>query len=184
MSVVLVAPLPLAEFNAAAESDAHGVLGSCLDIDRWVLEVDAGRPYADWESLRAKASASADAITWDEVAGALARHPRIGERATGGGTAASFSRDEQSASASEDAELAAALEAGNRAYEERFGRVFLIRAAGRDRRQILDELHRRLQLDPAREMATVASELRDIALFRIPKLFDRPAPQPEPDPTT
>jgi 2-oxo-4-hydroxy-4-carboxy-5-ureidoimidazoline decarboxylase len=80
---VVVAPLSLTEFNAAAESDAHGVLGSCLDIERWVLEVDAGRPYADWESLRATASASAGAITWDEVAGALARHPRIGERAGG-----------------------------------------------------------------------------------------------------
>lgn len=83
MSAVVVAPLSLTEFNAAAESDAHGGLGSCLDIERWVLEVDAGRAYADWESLRATASASAEAITWDEGAGALARHPRIGERAGG-----------------------------------------------------------------------------------------------------
>ena len=79
LSAAVVAPLTLAQFNAIAAAEAHALLGSCLDIERWVLEVDAGRPYPDWESLRARASASAEAITWDEVAGALARHPRIGE---------------------------------------------------------------------------------------------------------
>lgn len=167
-----------------SESELREGLMACLAVPRWVDEIMAGSPYPSLLELLDAAAAAANPLTVPEIDQALASHPRIGERATGGGTAASFSRDEQSASASEDAELAAALEAGNRAYEERFGRVFLIRAAGRDRRQILDELHRRLQLDPAREMATVASELRDIALFRIPKLFDRPAPQPEPDPTT
>ena len=36
--------------------------------------------------------------------------------------------------------VTAAIAAGNAAYEERFGRVFLIRAAGRSPEQILAEL--------------------------------------------
>ena len=40
---------------------------------------------------------------------------------------------------------------GNRAYEERFDRVFLIRAAGRDADEILAELERRLGNDDATE---------------------------------
>ena len=60
---------------------------------------------------------------------------------------------------------------GNRAYEEKFGRVFLIRAAGRSRAEILAELRRRLELDPDAELEQVAAELRDIALLRIPQLF-------------
>jgi 2-oxo-4-hydroxy-4-carboxy-5-ureidoimidazoline decarboxylase len=70
-----------------------------------------------------------------------------------------------------DAELAAAIADGNRRYEERFDRVFLVRAAGRSRRQILDELNRRLQLDDASERAIVASELHDITLLRVRNLW-------------
>lgn len=146
----------------------------CLAVPRWVEEVMAGSPYPSLRQLLDAAATAANPLTVVEIDQALASHPRIGERPTGDGAASSFSRDEQSASASEDAELAAALQEGNRAYEERFGRVFLIRAAGRDRRQILAELHRRLEQDPGSEVATVAAELRDIALLRIPKLFDRP----------
>ena len=43
-----------------------------------------------------------------------------------------------------DAAIAAALAEGNRAYEERFGRVFLIRAAGRSAPEILAALTERL----------------------------------------
>ena len=70
-----------------------------------------------------------------------------------------------------DPEQAERLAAGNRAYEERFGRVFLIRAAGRSRAEILAELERRLALDPEEEIGIVGAELRDIALLRIPQLF-------------
>ena len=159
-------------------------LTACLAVPRWVEDIVAGGPYASLIDLLDAAAAAANPLTVAEIDGALALHPRIGERPTGEGAASSFSRDEQSASASADAALATALQEGNRAYEERFGRVFLIRAAGRDRRQILDELHRRLALDPATETATVASELRDIALLRIPKLFASLDARPEPEPAT
>ena len=56
----------------------------------------------------------------------------------------SFSRAEQSGVGSDDADLADRLRNGNRDYEKRFDRVFLIRAAGRSGEQILAELERRL----------------------------------------
>lgn len=170
MSAVVVAPLSLTEFNAAAESDAHGVLGSCLDIERWVLEVDAGRPYADWESLRATASASAGAITWDEVAGALARHPRIGERAGGDPGDVALSASEQAGVAPSDA---AALAAGNAAYERRFGHIYLICATGPSGEQMLTALHERLTHDDAAERLVVMGELRKIAALRLAKAISR-----------
>ncbi|HEU4546677.1 MAG TPA: 2-oxo-4-hydroxy-4-carboxy-5-ureidoimidazoline decarboxylase, partial [Microlunatus sp.] len=98
-------------------------------------------------------------------------HPRIGEKAGGEGAAAELSKAEQSSSASSDPALDQALADGNRAYEEAFGRIFLIRAAGRSRTEILAELNRRLTLDPDTELAVVADELRDIALLRIPQVF-------------
>jgi len=97
----------------------------------------------------------------------MAEHPRIGEKPRGTSRAAGFSRSEQASSDANDADLAAALAEGNRVYEERFDRVFLIRAAGRTRQEILTELHRRVDLDGDTEAAIVGSELRDIALIRL-----------------
>jgi 2-oxo-4-hydroxy-4-carboxy-5-ureidoimidazoline decarboxylase len=60
--------------------------------------------------------------------------------------------------------------AANRQYEARFGRVFLIRAAGRSAADILAELRRRLHNEPADEAAEVATQLREIALLRLEQL--------------
>ena len=75
----------------------------------------------------------AGGLDWDEVAAALAAHPRIGERAAGDSAEAASSRREQSAVTRAGDEVKQALADGNRAYERRFGHVFLIRAAGRGR---------------------------------------------------
>ncbi len=62
------------------------------------------------------------------------------------------------------------LVAGNAAYEERFGRVFLIRAAGRDAEEILAELERRLGNTDEAERAETVDNLRQIALLRLEAL--------------
>ena len=166
MSAAVVVPLTLAQFNAIPAAEAHALLGSCLDIERWVLEVDAGRPYPDWESLRDRASASAEAITWEEVAGALARHPRIGERAGGDAGDVALSASEQSGVALSDG---AALAAGNAAYEDRFGYIYLICATGLSGEQMLAALRERLTHDDQAERLVVMHELRKIAALRLAK---------------
>jgi 2-oxo-4-hydroxy-4-carboxy-5-ureidoimidazoline decarboxylase len=148
-------------------------LTACLHVPRWVEEVVAAGPYRSVEALVAQARESASPLSAAEIDQALADHPRIGERAEGSGQAQRFSQAEQSSSASDDEQLAADLAAGNRAYEEKFDRIFLIRAAGRSRPEILAELRRRLELDADAELAVVGGELRDIALLRIPQIFGR-----------
>ena len=165
-AAVTVTPLTVAEFNVVADDEARKVLDSCLDIERWVLEVAAGRPYANWDSLRDRASESAAAITWDEVAGALARHPRIGERAAGDPGDVALSTSEQSGVAASDAD---ALAAGNAAYEERFGYIYLICATGLSGEQMLAALRERLTHDDAAERLVVMDELRKIAALRLAK---------------
>jgi 2-oxo-4-hydroxy-4-carboxy-5-ureidoimidazoline decarboxylase len=65
----------------------------------------------------------------------------------------------------------AALADGNRRYEERFGHVFLISAAGRTADEILATLRERLHNDPATEVAVAASELRKIARLRLERML-------------
>jgi 2-oxo-4-hydroxy-4-carboxy-5-ureidoimidazoline decarboxylase len=65
----------------------------------------------------------------------------------------------------------AALVVGNLAYEDRFDRIFLIRAAGRSSREILDALNARLVNTPEEELAVVAEQLREIAVLRLEKVI-------------
>ena len=154
-----------------SERELREGLPACLNVPRWIDEVARGGSYASLDDLVDAAGLAATPLSADEVDQALADHPRIGERSAGSGAASSFSAGEQSASASDDPELAARLAEGNRAYEETFGRIFLIRAANRSRPEILAELERRLLLPPEDEVKVVASELRDIALRRIRQVF-------------
>lgn len=146
-------------------------LRACLHVERWVDEVADAAPYHSVDELLAAASDAASTLSPAEVDEALAAHPRIGEKPTGEGAAQRFSRSEQSSADAGDAELAAVIEAGNRAYEERFGRVFLIRAAGRTRAEIFAELSRRMELDDAAELEVVGEQLREITLLRLRAMF-------------
>ena len=99
-----------------------------------------------------------------EIDGALAHHPRIGERPQGESAEAALSRKEQPGV---DADAAAALAAGNKTYEERFDRVYLVRAAGRSAEEILALLQERLGNTPEQELVVVDQQLREIAALRL-----------------
>lgn len=159
----------VAGFNALSPAQARARVGTCLAVPRWVDEVVAARPYRDRPALLARADAAAQRLTDAELDAALSQHPRIGERATTGPEA--FSAREQSGVGSADLGLARRLREGNLAYEKRFGRVFLVRAAGRDGPQILAELHRRLSNDDDAERAETVSNLREIALLRLDEVI-------------
>lgn len=152
-------------FNALGAETARAALTGCLDVPRWVEEVLDGRPYASDDALLARADEAARALTGPEVASALAGHPRIGERA-GAGHNREASAKEQSG-IGEDADLKARLAEANAAYERRFDRVFLIRAAGRSAEEVLGEISRRLTNDDATEEGEVIDNLRQIALLRL-----------------
>ncbi|HEU4347997.1 MAG TPA: 2-oxo-4-hydroxy-4-carboxy-5-ureidoimidazoline decarboxylase, partial [Actinoplanes sp.] len=65
-----------------------------------------------------------------------------------------------------------ALADGNRAYERRFGHVYLVSASGRTADEMLELLHRRLGNDPATEWAVVREELAKINRIRLTKLLE------------
>jgi len=153
------------------DAELHAALTSALGVERWVAEVAADAPYNDLAELLALAHAAATPLSPAEIDEALAHHPRIGEKPVGEGRSQAFSRSEQSSADQDDAALAAAIAEGNARYERRFGRVFLIRAAGRSRAEILSELGRRIELDEPTELAIVGEQLRDIALIRLETMF-------------
>jgi 2-oxo-4-hydroxy-4-carboxy-5-ureidoimidazoline decarboxylase len=157
-------------FNRLSADEARGLLRTCLDVPRWVDELEGGRPYAGWPALRVAAEESAAALTDGELVAALARHPRIGERA-GADHDPQHSEREQAGVDSADDEVARRLAAGNAAYERRFDRVFLIRAAGRPATEILAELDRRLDNDDETERDETVRQLGEIAVLRLESMI-------------
>ena len=81
-----------------------------------------------------------------------------------------WSEGEQAGATAAGADLATALAEGNRRYEERFGHVFLIRAAGRSGEEMLAELERRLGNDPEVELRVAAGQQLEITHLRLQKL--------------
>ncbi len=156
-------------------TDLRAGLRSSLAVPRWVDDVVRAAPFASVAELLQVASEAATPLSASEIDEAITHHPRIGEKPVGDGAAQAFSRSEQAGLGSDDDDLAAAIAAGNIAYEERFGRVFIIRAAGRSRAEILAELERRLELPNSSELEIVGEQLREIALLRIERLCAAPA---------
>lgn len=168
--------MDLATFNALPATDAAAVVRPCADIPAWVDDVVSGRPYPTREALVRRATRAAAHWGEADLKAALVQHPRIGERAKGASSEATMSRKEQGASSSADDATAAAIADGNVAYEKRFGRIFLIRAAGRTGPEILENLTARLRNDETTETLVALNELRQIALLRLDGLIDEENP--------
>jgi 2-oxo-4-hydroxy-4-carboxy-5-ureidoimidazoline decarboxylase len=160
-------------FNELPAVRLEADLRACCAAPSWGAEIVAKRPYRDRSEIVAAADAAARRLTWAEVLTGLSAHPRIGERASGDSKEAAWSRGEQATAerTAGDATGSALIEA-NRAYEERFGHVFLIFASGRTQEEILAAAQERLSNDEETERAIVTDELRKIALLRLERVLD------------
>jgi 2-oxo-4-hydroxy-4-carboxy-5-ureidoimidazoline decarboxylase len=160
-------PSGLTPFNEAPDADAQTALTAVCASPRWVREVAAARPYASLDDLVAHAAKVVLDLDEAELDAAIAAHPRIGAR---GAATSEESRREQSGVADADADVLMDIVDGNRAYEERFGHVYLVRATGRTAEELLALLRERLDNDPETERAVVRRELAEINALRLQRL--------------
>ena len=152
--------MTLASFNASSPAAATAVMMSCCASRRFAHAMADGRPYLSLTAVETAISNVFASLTWDDVLEAMAEHPRIGARASGQSAA------EQSGVTDS---TRAALAAGNAAYEERFGHVFLICATGLSGVQMLNALRERLQNNESSERRVATAELRKITVLRARK---------------
>ena len=152
--------MTLASFNAAPEQEAVAAMLACCASRRFAEAMAAGRPYVSLTAALGAVETVFASLAWPDVLEAMDAHPRIGARVSGESAA------EQSGVADDSR---AALLAGNRAYEERFGHVFLICATGLRGAEMLTALSQRLNNDEASERLVVTTELREITRLRVRK---------------
>ena len=92
--------------------------------------------------------------------------PRIGERST-----SHWSQSEQAAALNAAEEVQQQLAQANRAYEDRFGFIFIVFASSKTPEQMLALLQERMRNTRAQEIENAAGEQRKITRARLEKLL-------------
>jgi 2-oxo-4-hydroxy-4-carboxy-5-ureidoimidazoline decarboxylase len=180
-------------FNELPAGAAQQALLDCCSAPRWAEQMAAGRPYSAAQDAIRRSSAIVATLTVTDLADALAGHPRIGERpdeadgtpsmapyCRSDGTneastrprAAEWSGREQAGVDPGDATTRQALAEANQRYEEQFGHIYLVCAAGRTGQELLAVLRGRLQNEPENEWQVVRAELQKINALRLQQLME------------
>jgi OHCU decarboxylase len=167
----------LARWNFLSVEAAVDEILPCCDSRAWADAVVGRRPLPNEEMLL-KAS--------DEIWGNLAEsdwmeafrsHPRIGQARIGESqrpdpaltqSAAWSEQEQQHVTAADDAAKLKLAE-GNREYERRFNRIFIVCATGKPPAEILEILRRRLENDGHTELREAAEQQRQITQIRLKK---------------
>lgn len=173
----------VAAFNGADGAALRAQLLTITAAPRWAEQLVADRPYADVAALLSRSAEILAGIDEGQVDAALAGHPRIGERAAHGDTDSDAHSDahaarsarEQAGMAAADAEQVRGLAEANAAYKDRFGRIYLVAAAGLSAQQLLDKARARLQNEPGPELDVVRTELATITRTRLSTWLTEPA---------
>ena len=160
--------------NALPAGEAEEALRACCGSPEWARRMAAARPFASEDALLALA----EEVWWEleeaDWLEAFRSHPRIGEREAEAGQTErerGWSAGEQAGAEAADGETRAALAAGNRAYEERFGFIYIVCATGKSAEEMLSILSARLANDPATELRVAAGEQARITAIRLHKLM-------------
>ena len=142
-------------------------LRACCAADAWLRRMRDARPFPSAEAALAQSDDVIAGLAATDIDQALGAHARIGERRTGSSTEDRWSRSEQAGALAVDTDVQTRLAEANRRYEERFGRVFLIRASGRSAEEMLAACEERLGNDDDTELDVVRRELADIVRIRL-----------------
>lgn len=165
----------LKRWNQASADEAVATILPANGSRAWAEAIVARRPLASPQVLFQVSDEvwrAMDENAWQQ---AFDSHPRIGESKAQAATQKSlaWSRGEQ-AGVAPDAATLTELAEGNRAYEEKFGRIFIICATGKSAAEILTALERRLSNDAETELHEAAEQQRQITQLRLRKWLELP----------
>lgn len=164
----------IARLDTLTEAEAEAELRACCGAEAWVAQMAARRPFGDLGQILAAADEVWAALGKSDWMEAFRAHPRIGEARADkeqSAMARQWSHEEQATSGPPSSRIAAALEAGNRAYEERFGHIYIVCATGKTPAEMLAILEERLGNEAEAEARVAAEEQRKITRIRLEKLF-------------
>jgi 2-oxo-4-hydroxy-4-carboxy-5-ureidoimidazoline decarboxylase len=164
----------LSRLNEGSAADSRAELLRCCGSSRWAEGMIARRPFRDREALLAWADEVWRGLEESDWREAFAHHPKVGDadalRARFAATR-QWAAGEQAGVRSATGETLLALADGNRAYEDRFGFIFIVCATGKTAEEMLALLRARLANDPRDEVRVAAGEQARITRIRLEKLL-------------
>jgi 2-oxo-4-hydroxy-4-carboxy-5-ureidoimidazoline decarboxylase len=164
----------LDRLNHLPAANAIDDLLRCCGSRYWANAMAAQRPFASVTAVLNASDAIAEEMDREDWLEAFSHHPKIGDisalRAKFAGTAA-WAQNEQSGTSSASEEVLQGLADGNRAYEEKFGYIFIICATGKSAAEMLAALEQRLHNTPDQELLIAAEQQQQITRLRLCKLL-------------
>lgn len=167
----------LAWLNSLTADEAERELLQCCGSKLWAAKMAEARPYSSLEAVITTAGQIWWSLAESDWLEAFRSHPKIGEQKSADKVseqAQQWSGQEQAGVAAASRETANSLAALNRAYELKFGFIFIICASGKTSAQMLAALRERLLHDVAEELPIAAAEQSKITELRLKKLLNGP----------
>jgi 2-oxo-4-hydroxy-4-carboxy-5-ureidoimidazoline decarboxylase len=162
----------LARWNGLPPEEAVREILACCGSKTWATGMASRRPLREAAAVLAASDEIWRSLSEADWLEAFRSHPRIGEtraeRAVSAQSSA-WSEQEQQKTVTADEAIKMALKWGNREYEHKFGRIFIVSATGKSAGEILEILRHRLHNDEATELQQAAEEQRQIMHFRLTK---------------
>jgi len=162
----------LERWNFLPSAVAANEILPCCGSSAWANKIVARRPLTNEAALLAAADEIWGRLAESDWLEAFRSHPRIGESVAAKGEApesAAWSAQEQQDVVNADEAARLALAEGNREYEHKFNRIFIVCATGKSPEDILKDLERRLKSDEATELREEAEQQRQIMQIRLRK---------------
>lgn len=164
----------LDQFNALTYDEAFKDLQRCCGARRWATLMTARRPFRTVDDVFAAADQVWAGCTRDDVLEAFRHHPKIGDAASlrsRFATTQKWAEGEQAGVRAAAEEVLKRLAAGNEAYEQKFGYIFIVCATGKTAEEMLALLEERMRNQPAAELKVAAGEQAKITRIRLGKLL-------------
>jgi 2-oxo-4-hydroxy-4-carboxy-5-ureidoimidazoline decarboxylase len=172
--VSLYTLMTIAEFDRLNVEEKKKLLYQCCDSTAWVNKMLSTPPAEDLVDLFEDAEECWYSLTEEDWKEAFANHPRIGdlESIKKKFEGDKFASGEQSSVQHASEQTLQALAEGNRAYEAKFGYIFIVSAEGKSAVEMLGLLTARLQNKQQTEITIAMDEQSKITRSRLEKLFN------------
>jgi 2-oxo-4-hydroxy-4-carboxy-5-ureidoimidazoline decarboxylase len=165
--------MTIAEFDHLDPEKKRKLLYQCCGSIAWVEKMLTIPPANDLIDLFEDAEEAWYACSEDDWKEAFSNHPKIGDIESLKKRFATdqFAGAEQSLVATSTEQTLNALAESNKLYEEKFGYIFIVSAAGKSAVEILGILTARLPNKPEEEIRIAMDEQNKITRLRLEKLF-------------
>jgi 2-oxo-4-hydroxy-4-carboxy-5-ureidoimidazoline decarboxylase len=167
--------MTLTELNNLPKPDLAEALQKCCGSTEWVEKMVASFPISDAETLMEEAKNIWNKLTEADWREAFTHHPKIGGDVAAlrekFASTSTWAEGEQAAVREASQETLEALAAGNTAYQQKFGYIFIVCATGKSADEMLALLQARLPNKPEDEIVIAAGEQDKITRIRLEKLL-------------